>query len=65
MNQQLKDIMLAHGLHKHISEDCEHRMEMLYDLVVRECAYTVQDYVNHRRPASEYPELLKHHFGVE
>lgn len=30
--------MLEHGLHKHISEDCQHRMEMLAELVAEECA---------------------------
>ena len=65
MNERLKTIMESHGLHKYISEDCQHRMEMLYNIIVQECAYTVQDYVNHRRPASEYSELLKYHFGVQ
>ncbi len=43
MNQRLKDIMLAHGLHKHISEDCQHRMEMLAELIVKECVQTLRD----------------------
>ena len=30
--------MLDHGLHKHITEDCQHRMEMLAELVAEECA---------------------------
>lgn len=37
MNQRLKQILLEHGLHKNISEDCQSRMEMLYQLIVEEC----------------------------
>ena len=38
MNQRLKQLMLDHGLHKYITEDCQHRMEMLAELVAEECA---------------------------
>ena len=39
--------------------------KMFAELIVRECAQTVQDFVDHRIPASEYPARLKKHFGVE
>lgn len=35
------------------------------ELIVRECAETIQDFVDHRFPASEYPNRLKQYFGVE
>ena len=38
MNERIKQIMLDHGLHKHITQDCQHRMEMLAGLVAEECA---------------------------
>ena len=38
MNDRLKQIMLEHGLHKYITEDCQHRMEKLAELVAEECA---------------------------
>ena len=65
MNDRIAELMRSKGLHKHISEDCQHRMEMLAELIVEECAYAIQDFVNHRQPASEYPELLKNHFGFK
>ena len=37
MNDQIRDLMLKHGLHKYITEDCQHRMEMLADIIVKEC----------------------------
>ena len=43
MNQQVKAIMIRHGLHKHITEDCQSRMEMLAELIVRECMNAVMD----------------------
>lgn len=63
MNKRLKQIMLEHGLHKHISEDCQHRMEMLYELVVRECC---DIFVELRtRPADLAVKDVKKHFGIE
>lgn len=38
MNERLKQIMSDHGLHKYITEDCQHRMETLAELVAEECA---------------------------
>lgn len=38
MNENLKNLMLKHGLHKHISEDCQSRMEFLAEVLIRECA---------------------------
>ena len=35
------------------------------ELIVKECAETVQDFVDHRFPASEYYIKLKRYFGVE
>ena len=61
MNERLKQIMLEHGLHKHISEDCQHRMEMLYELIVKECAeVSVTDWTGYT-----ISEKIKQHFEVE
>lgn len=38
MNSTLKKLMLAHGVHKHISEECQHRVELIAALVAEECA---------------------------
>ncbi len=78
MNQRLKEIMLAHGLHKNISEDCQHRMEMLTELIVRECieqgkliqSQTIvngsEEYVAGREMGIEvFMNQIKRHFGVE
>ncbi len=59
MNQRLKEIMLAHGLHKNISEDCQHRMEMLAELIVRECA----DIADRAEPYKANDNILRH-FGI-
>jgi hypothetical protein len=40
-------------------------LEKFAELIVRECAETVQDFVDHRFPASEYPVRLRRYFGVE
>jgi hypothetical protein len=38
MNERLKELMLKSGTHKYISEECQHRIETLFKLVVQECA---------------------------
>lgn len=35
------------------------------ELIVRKCSAIVQDCVDRRVPASEYPDVLKQSFGVE
>ena len=63
-------------LHEEAMKSCdEHRSDILNyhhiyrekfaKLIIKECAEVVQDFVNYRLPASEYPEGLKNHFGVE
>ena len=65
MNEHLKEIILKHGLHKHISEDCQSRMEFLYETVVKECIERIE------QAAEDSPELygvaldLQEHFGIE
>ena len=35
------------------------------ELIIKDCAANVQNLVDQRIPASEYPSRLKKHFGVE
>jgi hypothetical protein len=35
------------------------------EFIVQECGIVIQDFIDHRIPASEYPNLLKQHFGIE
>ena len=41
------------------------QLQKFAELIVGECAETIQDFVDHRFPASEYPSRLKRYFGVE
>jgi len=34
------------------------------ELIVMECANVIQDFIDHRFPASEYPIRLKKYFGI-
>jgi hypothetical protein len=36
--------------------------EKLSELLVAECANVIQDFVDHRFPASEYPQRLRNYF---
>ena len=81
MNERIKELMLSKGLHKYIDPDCQARMEMLAELIVKECAdlYTHDDVM---APVGQsawseayqdgwiegtkaYRETILEHFGVE
>lgn len=40
-------------------------LELFAKSIAQECAVLVQTCVDHRIPASEYPNLIREHFGVE
>jgi hypothetical protein len=46
-------------------EAWEDEFEKFAELLINKCAETVQDFVDHRFPASEYPVRLRRYFGVE
>ena len=43
MNQRIAEIMRNHGLQKNISEDCQHRIEMVAELITRECLNIIEN----------------------
>ena len=65
MNERIKELMISKSLHKYISGDCQHRMEVLAELIINECTTIVSDAVDHREPASTYVDKIKQHFGVK
>ncbi len=73
MNERIAELMRNHGLHKHISEDCQHRMEMLAELIVRECmnickAHPSRIVSNNWYADAVAPDIVnrfEEHFGVE
>jgi hypothetical protein len=73
MNERIRELaeqvgavrnVLAMGRHDGVLFT-ETELERFAELIVRECAETIQDFVDHRFPASEYPNRLKKYFGVE
>ncbi len=65
MNQRLVDIMREHGLHQHISKDCQHRMEMLADIMIKECYVALFPALRDMISRGQAYDLIKQHFGVE
>jgi hypothetical protein len=66
MNERIAELMRSKGLHKNISEDCQHRMEMLSELIVRECL----NVINQPNGVGDDDVIrisddVKRHFGVE
>lgn len=45
--------------------DVKIMLEKFAELIVKECAGTVEDAVTHREPASTYVNKIKDHFGVK
>jgi hypothetical protein len=70
MNKHIDDLLYHSGL---TAQGCwdelgtyeQEAIEKFAELIVRKCAETVQDFVDHRFPASEYPVRLRRYFGVE
>ncbi len=74
MNERVKELMVNHGLHKYITEDCQHRMELLAELIVRECMrmceVTEMSFVTHdcdveASGAITVKQFIAEHFEVE
>ena len=68
MNEHVKNLMIQHGLHKYISEDCQSRMEMLAKLIVQECLEIVEDEDDGSQDTLAVRwamHRIRKHFGVE
>lgn len=65
MNERIRELAHEAGLPTYNPAGIPTKLEKFAELIIKECAETVQDFVDHRVPASEYPEELKKHFGVE
>jgi hypothetical protein len=63
MNERIAELMRDHGLHKHISADCQHRMEMLAEVIIKDCIDNVKIWERDSRNHISY--MLKNHFKVE
>ena len=63
MNRRIQELAFKAGLGEHLwldiadSDDVK-VTEKFAELIVWECAETIQDFVDHRFPASEYPVRL-------
>jgi hypothetical protein len=68
VNERIKEIILEHGLGK---LGCTSRMEMLAELIVRECVGVIESgrFLHDQAPtaifAKECSGAVKRHFGVE
>ncbi len=63
MNERVAELMRSKGLHKHISEDCQHRMEMLADVIIADCIENIKVWERDSRNHISY--MLKNYYGVE
>jgi hypothetical protein len=64
MNEQLKKIMLESGTHKYISAECQHRIELIAELIVRECADIANSGIDPAESHLPGNDILEH-FGVK
>lgn len=69
MDERIRELAEQAGLKKPHGSDHEYigdfDWRQFAELIVKDCAETVQDFVDHRLPASEYPDRLKRYFGIE
>jgi hypothetical protein len=62
MNERLKQIMIESGTHKYISAECQHRIEIVAELIVQECIGIADEYDG---VGSTIVSRIKKHFGVD
>jgi hypothetical protein len=64
MNERVKELIQAQNSDRGLlwTEEDKEEFGML---IVKECALVIQDFVDHRFPASEYSNRLKKYFGVD
>ncbi len=65
MNERIAELMRSKGLHKYISEDCQHRMEMLAELIVLECASLFELTFTDEQYQRRIDKTIRKHFGLE
>jgi hypothetical protein len=68
MNQRIRELAEQAGFYNMgigLIIGIEEYHQKFAELLINECAETVQDFVDHRFPASEYPVRLRRYFGVE
>lgn len=65
MNQKIAEVMRNHGLHKNISEDCQHRIEMLAELIITECASLFPLTFTDEQYQRRIDKTIRKHFGLE
>ncbi len=65
MNERIAELMRTKGLHKYISEDCQHRMEMLAELIVQECASLFELTFTDEQYQRRIDKTIRKHFGLE
>lgn len=65
MNERVAELMRSRGLHKNISEDCQHRMEMLADLIIEECANLFSLTFTDEQYQRRIDKTIRKHFGLE
>lgn len=69
MNPQIQELALeAAGTKKYVPpvwQFFDDELKRFAELIIKDCANIVQDSVDQRIPASEYPGIIKKHFGVE
>ena len=60
MNERIKELMINHGLHKYITEDCQHRMELLSEVIIQDCIDNIKVWELDSRNHISY--MLEKHF---
>lgn len=67
MNERIRLLaeQSGYGTRWTTTEQFEEFMNKFADSIINECVYTIQDFVDHRIPASEYSDRLRRYFEVE
>ena len=65
MNPKVAELMRNHGIHKHISEECQHRIEHISMLIIEECCKAMKPMLRDMISRGQAVDMIKEHFGIE
>lgn len=65
MKNALKELMIKSGTHKHISKECQDRIELVAEYIVKECIEICEKGSNTQTTSSGAANMIRQHFEVQ
>lgn len=64
MKDTIKDLMIKSGTHKYITQECQNRIEILAEYIVKECIDICEKGTTTQTTSSGAANMIRQRFGV-